>query len=94
MSRLDFPCGTCKYLRRKCNQGCIFAPYFCNEAESTEFKTIHKVFGAKNALNLLSHLPVSDHDKPIATIVYKAQARIPDLTYGCVYEILALQQQV
>jgi len=94
MSRSDNPCGACKYLRRRCNQGCIFAPYFGNEAGSTEFKAIHKVFGAKNTFNILSHLPISDRDKAVATIVYEAQARIKDPTYGCVYEILALQQQV
>ena len=69
-------------------------PLFCNEAGSTEFKAIHKVFGAKNTFNLLSHLSISDRDKAVATIVYEAQARIQDPTYGCVFEILTLQQHV
>ena len=91
---MDFSCDACKYLRRRCIQGCIFAPYFCNEVGSIDFEAVHKVFGAKNAFNLLSHLPVRDRNEAVATIVYEAQTRIQDTTYDCVSEILALQQQV
>ncbi|XP_052172101.1 LOB domain-containing protein 29-like [Diospyros lotus] len=92
MSRIDFPCDACKYLRRRCIKWCIFALYFCNKVGNTDFEVIHKVFGSKNAFNLLSHLLVKDRNEAIATMIYEAQARIQDPTYGCVSEILILQQ--
>ncbi|XP_022873090.1 LOB domain-containing protein 17-like [Olea europaea var. sylvestris] len=88
------PCGACKFLRRKCVRGCVFAPYFCHEQGATHFAAIHKVFGASNVSKLLAHLPVSDRREATTTIAYEAQARLQDPTYGCVSHIFALQQQV
>ncbi|XP_057964835.1 LOB domain-containing protein 29-like [Malania oleifera] len=88
------PCGACKFLRRKCVRGCVFAPYFCHEQGATHFAAIHKVFGASNVSKLLSHLPVSDRCEAAVTISYEAQARLQDPIYGCVSHIFALQQQV
>ncbi|XAR61123.1 hypothetical protein NMG60_11034740 [Bertholletia excelsa] len=88
------PCGACKFLRRKCARGCVFAPYFCHEQGPTHFAAIHKVFGASNASKLLAHLPVSDRSEAAVTITYEAQARLQDPIYGCVSHIFALQQQV
>ncbi|XP_019165055.1 PREDICTED: LOB domain-containing protein 29-like [Ipomoea nil] len=88
------PCGACKFLRRKCVKGCVFAPYFCHEQGASHFAAIHKVFGASNASKLLSHLPVADRPEAAITISYEAQARLQDPIYGCVSHIFALQQQV
>ncbi|KAF3436178.1 hypothetical protein FNV43_RR23270 [Rhamnella rubrinervis] len=88
------PCGACKFLRRKCVKGCIFAPYFCHEQGANHFAAIHKVFGASNVSKLLAHLPVSDRCEAAVTISYEAQARLQDPIYGCVSHIFALQQQV
>ncbi|CAO2818807.1 unnamed protein product [Amaranthus hypochondriacus] len=88
------PCGACKFLRRKCVRGCVFAPYFCHEQGATHFAAIHKVFGASNVSKLLGHLPVSDRSEAALTISYEAQARLHDPIYGCVSHIFALQQQV
>lgn len=88
------PCGACKFLRRKCARGCVFAPYFCHEQGASHFAAIHKVFGASNASKLLSHLPISDRCEAAITISYEAQARLQDPIYGCVSHIFALQQQV
>nr|GMD64171.1 LOB domain-containing protein 29-like [Ipomoea batatas]GMD71107.1 LOB domain-containing protein 29-like [Ipomoea batatas] len=88
------PCGACKFLRRKCVKGCVFAPYFCHEQGASHFAAIHKVFGASNASKLLSHLPVGDRAEAAITISYEAQARLQDPIYGCVSHIFALQQQV
>ncbi|XP_074315756.1 LOB domain-containing protein 29-like [Silene latifolia] len=88
------PCGACKFLRRKCVRGCVFAPYFCHEQGATHFAAIHKVFGASNIAKLLGHLPVSDRSEAAVTISYEAQARLQDPIYGCVSHIFALQQQV
>ncbi|CAI9107671.1 OLC1v1007084C1 [Oldenlandia corymbosa var. corymbosa] len=88
------PCGACKFLRRKCVRGCVFAPYFCHEQGAAHFAAIHKVFGASNVSKLLAHLPVSDRCEAAVTISYEAQARLQDPIYGCVSHIFALQQQV
>ncbi|KAL2510793.1 LOB domain-containing protein 29 [Abeliophyllum distichum] len=88
------PCGACKFLRRKCVRGCVFAPYFSHEQGAAHFAAIHKVFGASNVSKLLAHLPVSDRCEAAVTISYEAQARVQDPIYGCVSHIFALQQQV
>ncbi|KAJ1701898.1 hypothetical protein LUZ63_001677 [Rhynchospora breviuscula] len=94
MAGFGSPCGACKFLRRKCVRGCVFAPYFCHEQGATHFAAIHRVFGASNASKLLTQLPVSDRADAAATIGYEAQARIQDPVYGCVAHIFVLQQQV
>ncbi|KAL1351631.1 hypothetical protein HN51_015526 [Arachis hypogaea] len=88
------PCGACKFLRRKCVRGCVFAPYFCHEQGATHFAAIHKVFGASNVSKLLAHLPVDHRCEAALTISFEAQARLQDPIYGCVAHIFALQQQV
>nr|XP_010904567.1 LOB domain-containing protein CRL1-like [Elaeis guineensis] len=94
MTGFGSPCGACKFLRRKCVRGCVFAPYFCHEQGAAHFAAIHKVFGASNVSKLLMHLPVNDRSEAAITISYEAQARLQDPIYGCVAHIFALQQQV
>ncbi|KAG2325545.1 hypothetical protein Bca52824_008273 [Brassica carinata] len=94
MSSSGSPCEACKFLRRKCANGCVFAPYFCHEQGASHFAAIHKVFGASNASKILLNLPISDRCEAAITISYEAQARLQDPIYGCVSHIFALQQQV
>ncbi|XP_027158908.1 LOB domain-containing protein 30-like [Coffea eugenioides] len=88
------PCGACKFLRRKCVAGCIFAPYFDSEQGAAHFAAVHKVFGASNVSKLLLHIPVHKRLDAVVTICYEAQARLRDPVFGCVAHIFALQQQV
>ncbi|RRT62063.1 hypothetical protein B296_00020095 [Ensete ventricosum] len=88
------PCGACKFLRRKCVTGCIFAPYFDSEQGAAHFAAVHKVFGASNASKLLLHIPAHKRLDAVVTICYEAQARLRDPVYGCVAHIFALQQQL
>lgn len=88
------PCGACKFLRRKCVSGCIFAPYFGSDRGAAKFAAVHKVFGASNVSKLLLYIPVNRRHDAVVTISYEAQARLSDPVYGCVSTILALQQQV
>ncbi|KAI4354902.1 hypothetical protein L6164_003726 [Bauhinia variegata] len=88
------PCGACKFLRRKCVKGCIFAPYFDSEQGTAHFAAVHKVFGASNASKLLSRIPVHKRLDAVVTLCYEALARARDPVYGCVGHIFALQQQV
>ncbi|XP_059275314.1 LOB domain-containing protein 20 [Lycium ferocissimum] len=88
------PCGACKFLRRKCINGCVFAPYFGSDQGAARFVAVHKVFGASNVSKLLLHIPANRRHDAVVTITYEAQARLSDPVYGCVSAILALQQQV
>ncbi|XP_076948788.1 LOB domain-containing protein 18-like [Bidens hawaiensis] len=88
------PCGACKFLRRKCVAGCIFAPYFDSEQGAVHFATVHKVFGASNVSKLLLSIPVHKRLDAVVTICYEAQARVRDPVHGCVAHLFALQQQV
>ncbi|OAY46126.1 hypothetical protein MANES_07G118600v8 [Manihot esculenta] len=87
-------CGACKFLRRKCMNDCVFAPYFCYDEAATHFAAVHKVFGASNVSKLLLHLPVQNRSDAAITISYEALARMQDPIYGCVAHIFALQQQI
>lgn len=88
------PCGACKFLRRKCAGGCIFAPHFGSDQGAARFAAVHKVFGASNVSKLLLHIPPNRRHDAVVTISYEAQARLSDPVYGCVSTIIALQQQV
>ncbi|KAI3681630.1 hypothetical protein L6452_36432 [Arctium lappa] len=89
------PCGACKFLRRKCMAGCIFAPYFDSEQlGAAHFAAVHKVFGASNVSKLLLNIPVHKRLDAVVTICYEAHARLRDPVYGCVAHLFALQQQV
>ncbi|PKA60063.1 LOB domain-containing protein 16 [Apostasia shenzhenica] len=89
------PCGACRFLRRKCVTGCIFAPYFDHADQGTaRFAVVHKVFGASNVSKLLLNIPPHKRLDAVATICYEAQTRFRDPVYGCVAHIFTLQQQV
>lgn len=81
-------------MKRKCVQGCIFAPYFDAERGAAPFAAVHKLFGASNVSKLLLQIPIDKRVDAIATLCYEAQARLRDPVYGCVAHIFALQQQV
>ncbi|OIT39304.1 PREDICTED: LOB domain-containing protein 33-like [Nicotiana attenuata] len=87
-------CGACKFLRRRCSNECIFAPYFCYEQATNHFAAVHKVFGASNVSKLLLHLPQHCRSEAAVTMSYEALARMQDPIYGCVGHIFALEQQV
>ncbi|KAK7289680.1 hypothetical protein RIF29_03510 [Crotalaria pallida] len=90
----ESPCGACKFMKRKCVAGCIFAPHFGVDQGASKFAVVHKVFGASNFSKLLSYVPESRRSEAVATIFYEAQARLADPVYGCVSSIFALQKQV
>ncbi|KAG6435680.1 hypothetical protein SASPL_100555 [Salvia splendens] len=88
------PCGACKFLRRKCVKGCVFAPYFDSDQGAAHFAAVHRVFGASNASKLLLRIPPHCRLDAVVTLCYEALARVRDPVYGCVAHIFTLQQQV
>jgi hypothetical protein len=87
------PCAACKFLRRKCLPGCVFAPYFPPE-EPQKFANVHKVFGASNVAKLLNELLPHQREDAVSSLAYEAEARVKDPVYGCVGAISVLQRQV
>ncbi|KAK3160466.1 hypothetical protein QOZ80_1BG0059840 [Eleusine coracana subsp. coracana] len=87
------PCAACKFLRRKCLPGCVFAPYFPPE-EPQKFANVHKVFGASNVTKLLNELFPHQREDAVSSLAYEAEARVKDPVYGCVGAISVLQRQV
>ncbi|KAK1373189.1 Protein LATERAL ORGAN BOUNDARIES [Heracleum sosnowskyi] len=87
------PCAACKFLRRKCMPGCIFAPYFPPE-EPQKFANVHKIFGASNVTKLLNELLPQQREDAVNSLAYEAEARVRDPVYGCVGAISFLQRQV
>ncbi|KAL5717282.1 hypothetical protein ACHQM5_010316 [Ranunculus cassubicifolius] len=94
MSSFRPSCGACKFLRRKCENECVYAPYFSHDHGANHFSAVHKIFGASNVSKLLLSLPLDERSEAAATITYEALARMHDPVYGCVAHIFALQQQV
>ncbi|OIW18329.1 hypothetical protein TanjilG_31469 [Lupinus angustifolius] len=92
-SSYNSPCAACKFLRRKCMPGCIFAPYFPPE-EPQKFANVHKIFGASNVTKLLNELLPHQREDAVNSLAYEAEARVRDPVYGCVGAISFLQRQV
>ncbi|KAL5718198.1 putative elongator complex protein 1 [Ranunculus cassubicifolius] len=92
-SSSNSPCAACKFLRRKCMPGCIFAPYFPPE-EPQKFANVHKIFGASNVTKLLNELLPHQREDAVNSLAYEAEARMKDPVYGCVGAISFLQREV
>ncbi|KAJ8446623.1 hypothetical protein Cgig2_002785 [Carnegiea gigantea] len=87
------PCAACKFLRRKCTQECVFAPYFPPD-QPQKFANVHKVFGASNVTKLLNELNASQREDAVNSLAYEADARLRDPVYGCVGLISILQHRL
>lgn len=93
MSSSNSPCAACKFLRRKCTQGCVFAPYFPPD-NPVKFSHVHRVFGASNVAKLLNDLTPAHREDAVNSLAYEAEARLHDPIYGCVGYISALQRRL
>ncbi|XP_047309393.1 protein LATERAL ORGAN BOUNDARIES [Impatiens glandulifera] len=93
ISSYNSPCAACKFLRRKCMPGCVFAPYFPPE-EPQKFANVHKIFGASNVTKLLNEILPHQREDAVNSLAYEAEARVRDPVFGCVTAISFLQRQV
>ncbi|KAF7828752.1 LOB domain-containing protein 36-like [Senna tora] len=93
MSSSNSPCAACKFLRRKCTQECVYAPYFPPD-NPQRFAYVHKVFGASNVAKLLNELNAAQRDDAVKSLAYEAEARLRDPVYGCVGLISILQHRL
>ncbi|XP_057543387.1 LOB domain-containing protein 6-like [Amaranthus tricolor] len=86
-------CASCKFLRRKCTQDCVFAPYFPPD-QPNKFLNVHKVYGASNVAKLLKELNPSEREDAVNSLACEAEMRLIDPIYGCVGVVSALEQQL
>ncbi|KAJ9170736.1 hypothetical protein P3X46_018822 [Hevea brasiliensis] len=93
MSTPNSPCAACKFLRRKCTQECVFAPYFPPD-QPQKFANVHRVFGASNVAKLLNELNTVQREDAVNSLAYEAEARLRDPVYGCVGLISILQHRL
>ncbi|KAI3843703.1 hypothetical protein MKW98_013639 [Papaver atlanticum] len=70
-SSSNSPCAVCKFLRRKCKQECVFAPYFPPDQP-------------QKFANLLSEITPTQREDAVNSLAYEAEARLHDPVYGCV----------
>ncbi|KAL0903730.1 hypothetical protein M5K25_028128 [Dendrobium thyrsiflorum] len=87
------PCAACKFLRRKCQPDCVFAPYFLAD-QPQKFISVHRVFGASNVTKLLKEIPPKDREDAVNSLAYEADMRIRDPVYGCVGVISILHHEL
>uniref|UniRef100_J3M782 LOB domain-containing protein n=1 Tax=Oryza brachyantha TaxID=4533 RepID=J3M782_ORYBR len=87
------PCAACKFLRRKCQPDCVFAPYFPPD-NPQKFVHVHRVFGASNVTKLLNELSPYQREDAVNSLAYEADMRLRDPVYGCVGVISVLQHQL
>ncbi|KAK7263098.1 hypothetical protein RJT34_30682 [Clitoria ternatea] len=93
MSSSNSPCAACKFLRRKCTQECVYAPYFPPD-NPQRFECVHRVFGASNVAKLLNELSASQREDAVKSLAYEAEARLRDPVFGCVGFISVLQNRL
>ncbi|CAI9090769.1 OLC1v1025605C1 [Oldenlandia corymbosa var. corymbosa] len=93
MASSNSPCAACKFLRRKCQPECVFAPYFPPD-QPQKFANVHKVFGASNVTKLLNELQPHQREDAVNSLAYEADMRLRDPVYGCVGVISLLQHQL
>lgn len=92
-SSASSPCAACKFLRRKCQPDCVFAPYFPPD-NPQKFVHVHRVFGASNVTKILNELPTCHREDAVNSLAYEADMRLKDPVYGCVGVISILQHQL
>lgn len=87
------PCAACKFLRRKCQSDCVFAPYFPPD-HPQKFVNVHRIFGASNVSKLLNELHPHQREDAVNSLAYEAEMRLRDPINGCVGIISVLHHQL
>ncbi|KAK7331118.1 hypothetical protein VNO77_25332 [Canavalia gladiata] len=93
MSTRATPCASCKYTRRRCTAGCVFAVHFPAENQQ-RFACVHHVIGTANVGNMLKQLTEeSDREGAMKTVVYQTEARVRDPINGCMGFITEMEEK-
>lgn len=88
-------CGVCNFWKRKCSEGCVFAPYFFfANMDVTKFCVIHKIFGRSNFSRMLKEVPVYRWCDVVDTIYYEVECQINNPIQGCLTNVFSLRKEV
>ncbi|KAK7263092.1 hypothetical protein RJT34_30676 [Clitoria ternatea] len=87
------PCAACKQQRKKCEEDCVFAPYFLAESQQ-RFAMLPHVYGTSNVGNILKELDVSQREEAMKTLAYQAEAHVRDPVHGCMGFIYNLEEKL
>ncbi|XP_078430759.1 uncharacterized protein LOC144702605 [Wolffia australiana] len=93
MASTSSPCAACKFLRRKCVTGCVFAPYFPQE-KMDKFVMVHRVLGASNVSKILSEVAPENGPDAVESLWNEAKIHTKDSVLGCSGYIRALQGEL
>ncbi|XP_078429356.1 uncharacterized protein LOC144701413 [Wolffia australiana] len=93
MASTTSPCAACKFLRRKCVTGCVFAPYFPQE-KMDKFVMVHRVFGASNVARILNEITPENRPDAVKSLCKEAKIHTKDPVHGCSGCIRALQGEL
>lgn len=86
-------CAACKHQRRKCENNCVFAPYFpAGRAET--FREVHKIFGVKNMTGILTPRTPDERKKAVESLEWEALAWTQDPVRGPLGLFRRLQEQL
>uniref|UniRef100_A0A0D9X9S2 LOB domain-containing protein n=1 Tax=Leersia perrieri TaxID=77586 RepID=A0A0D9X9S2_9ORYZ len=86
-------CAACRYLRRRCADDCVLAPFFPAD-HPHRYACVHRVFGASNVARLLQSLPMAERGNAANTMAMEAYWRVQDPVYGCTGIINRLQEEI
>ncbi|KAL6638011.1 hypothetical protein ACP70R_025583 [Stipagrostis hirtigluma subsp. patula] len=86
-------CAACKFLRRRCSQDCVLAPYF-PASDPQRYACVQRVFGASNIARMLQNLPVHERGKAADTMAAEAHRRVQDPVYGCAGVVSRLHEEI
>ncbi|XP_043695550.1 LOB domain-containing protein 24-like [Telopea speciosissima] len=90
---MSFRCAACTLFRRRCQQDCIFAPYF-PPTEPDKFELLHRYFGARNVAKILQEVEDNQRAQAIETMYFEARSRVEDPVLGCYRIIAQLRKQI
>ncbi|KAM7503730.1 hypothetical protein LguiB_002634 [Lonicera macranthoides] len=88
------PCAACAYFRKSYPPFCESARFFPCVINRQDYYTIFSVFGVKNAVSILKHVPDNKHLETLTTFLFEARARIDNPIGSCTTLITSLQQKL
>ncbi|KAM7465824.1 hypothetical protein LguiB_013386 [Lonicera macranthoides] len=88
------PCAACTYFRKSCPQFCESAKFFPRVINRQDYSTIFSIFGVKNVVSILKHVPDYKYLETLKSFLFEARARVDYPIGGCTTLIISLQQKL
>ncbi|KAM7484236.1 hypothetical protein LguiA_000245 [Lonicera macranthoides] len=88
------PCAACSYFCRSCPPFCESAKFFPRVINRQDYFTIYSVFGVKNVVSILQHIPDYKYLETLMLFLFEAQSRVDNPISSCTILIISLQQKL